>query len=429
MKRIGMIMILLAAAIVARAEAGTLTLEQALAIAMEKNRDIGKAREYARYVQGRYLEERAAALPQLSLTAGYKVSRDDGMPRLMGGETAMYSGSAGVSLSQPLYTWGKIGAAIRAAEAGIKTADEELRLARQAAWRDVSVAFLDVLLQRELQRLAAENLAQKKRHGDEAHKRFSAGVATDYDVLAADVAVDNARPEEIRAGNQLRIARERLRFLLAGEEEVLDVEGSLAVTPGPVPEFRQSLQRAVANRPELAEQRHRIGIYGELVAIARADNKPRLDLKGGGGYGSLESSAFSASGPNWNAGVYLSFPFFDGFRTSGRVQQAESDLATGKIEEQKLADAISLEVRTALSNLREATEILTALAGTVRQAERLLEMAEKGYEYGVKIRLEVEDAQLNLLQARSGLARASRDYRVARVNLAWAMGVAGEERE
>ena len=46
-------------------------------------------------------------------------------------------------------------------------------------------------------------------------------------------------------------------------------------------------------------------------------------------------------------------------------------------------------------------------------------MAEKGYEFGVKIRLEVDDAQLNL-------ARAQRDYRVARVNFEWAMGVAGE---
>mgnify|MGYP001041898971 CR=1 FL=1 len=411
------------------AATGRLTLDQALGIALEKNRDIDKARQYARYVQGRYLEERAAALPQFALTGGYKASRDDGQPGVMGGKTVMYSGSAGVSLSQPLYTWGKIGAAIRAAESGVKTADEELRLARQAAWRDVSIAFYDVLLQRELGRLATENLEQKKRHADEAHKRFSAGVATDYDVLAADVAVENARPEEIRTGNQLRIARERLRFLLAGEDEGLDVEGSLSVVPGPVPGFPESLQKAVANRPELAEQRHRIGMYSELVTIARADDKPRLDLKGGAGYGTLESSVFNASGPNWNVGVYLTFPFFDGFRTDGRVQQAESDLSTRMIEERKLADSISLEVRTALSNLREAGEILAALSGTVRQAERLLQMAEKGYEYGVKIRLEVEDAQLNLLQARSSLARASRDYLAARVNLAWAMGVAGEEKE
>ena len=55
-------------------------------------------------------------------------------------------------------------------------------------------------------------------------------------------------------------------------------------------------------------------------------------------------------------------------------------------------------------------------------------MAEKGYELGVKIRLEVEDAELNLIQAKSNLSRARRDYIVARINLDWAMGVIGENK-
>ena len=48
------------------------------------------------------------------------------------------------------------------------------------------------------------------------------------------------------------------------------------------------------------------------------------------------------------------------------------------------------------------------------------------YKFGVKIRLEVDDAQLNLLQARCNLAKAQRDFRVAQVTYLWAMGVAGE---
>ncbi len=425
MKRI-VLTLLLSVALSEVAWAGSLTLDQALQIALEKNRDIDRAREYTRYVQGRYVAERAAALPQFGINAGYGVSRDNGQPEVMGGGNTLTRTSAGLSLSQALFTWGKISAGIRAAEEGIGEADEELRMARQAAWRDVSVSFYDVLFQRELNRFATENLAQKQRHADEAHKRFAAGVATDYDVLSGDVAVENARPEVIRTENNLRIARERLRFLLAGDDEGLDVGGSLAVSRQPVPDYAAALKRALEKRPELAGQRHRIGIYRELVTIAAAENKPNIDLKAGTGWGSQESDAFSASGGNWNVGVALTFPFFDGYRTAGRVQQAESELATRRIEEKKLVDAVSLEVRTALSNLQEADEILTALSGTVRQAEKLLQMAEKGYEYGVKISLEVDDAQLNLLQARISLARPSRDSLAARVNLDWAMGVAGE---
>lgn len=91
-----------------------------------------------------------------------------------------------------------------------------------------------------------------------------------------------------------------------------------------------------------------------------------------------------------------------------------------------MLDTIALEVRQAEFSCREAAEILKALSGTVKQAERLVQMAEKGYEFGVKIRLEVDDAQYNLLQAKSTKARVQRDLRVAEVNYLWAMGVVGE---
>ena len=411
------------------AEIRTLTLDQAISIAMEKNRDIEKAREYAKNVQGRYIEERSAALPQLSLNGVVYLAKDDSQGGI-GSATRQYSRSADVTLSQPLYTWGKVGAAIRAAEVGLKTADEQLRLYQQAAYRDVANTFYNILLARELYRLAGENLAQKKRHQDEAQRRFAVGVATDYDVLAAEVAVENARPDVIRSEHSIRTAREKLRFLLALEGQDLDVVGSLDSTPEPPLTYQNALETARKHRPELSDAKLRIGIYNELVTIADADNKPRIDLRGSAGWHWLDVSSAGIrrdeNGAAWNAGVYLTFPFFDGFRTRGRVTQAKSELRSRQIEESRLQDAVALEVRDAGNAVGEATEIVQALSGTVRQAERLVLMAEKGFEFGVKIRLEVDDAQLNLVLARSNLARAQRDYRVAQVNLQWAMGVAGE---
>ncbi|MHB8057685.1 MAG: TolC family protein [Desulfuromonadaceae bacterium] len=431
--KIALIMLVTLLPAVCAAETRLLTLDQAISIAMNNNRDIEKAREYAHYVQGKYIEERAAALPQLQLNGTVLVSKDESL--IISGAAAQrqFGRTVDLTISQPLYTWGKLNAAIRAAEVGLKTADEQLRLYRQAAYRDVVAAYLDVQLARELNLLAVESRAQKQRHLDEASRKFSAGVATEYDVLAAEVAVANTQPEVIRSGNGIRLARERLRFLLASGTQDVDVVGTLE-TPAvasPLPaDYEEAVGIAGKHRPELKDLRLRIGIYGELVTIAKTDNKPRLDLKGGAGWhwASLDDPgpARDADGAAWNAGIYLSFPFFDGFRTSGRVTQAKSDLRTKQIEEAKLLDSISLEVRQAEYSYREATEIFKALSGTVKQAERLLQMAEKGYELGVKIRLEVDDAQVNLLQARSNLVRAERNIRVALVNYLWSMGVAGE---
>lgn len=424
--------VLCGAAVSQAAEVRTLSLDQALSVAMEKNRDVDKAREYARYVQGKYVEERSAALPQLGLYGSTSFSKDTSQQALMGTAQRQLATSVELAVTQPLFTWGKLSAAIRAAEVGLKTADEQLRLYQQAARRDVSAAWYDILLAKELHRLANENLLQKLRHQEEAGKKFAAGIATDYDVLAAEVAAENARPEVIRTENSIRIARERLRFLLASAAEV-DAGGSLdrPTADRPLPDdFDGALGIAHKKRPELVDLRLRVAIYDELVTIATTENKPRLDLKGGAGWRwlSLDDPApkREADGAAWNVGLYLSFPFFDGLKTSGRVTQARSDLHSRQLDELKLRDSIALEVRDAGNALREAAEIYQAVAGTVRQAEKLLKMAEKGYELGVKIRLEVDDAQLNLLQATSSLARAQRDYRVAHVNYEWAIGTLGE---
>ena len=430
--RLGMAMVFLTAALLlpavsVYAQTRVLTLEEALAIAAEKNRDIEKARAYIAWAQGKYVEERAAAFPQLTATASVGRDRDESQKIYSPMQTERTDRRlAQIGLTQPLFTWGQVSAAIRAAKVGLQSADEQLRICRQAAGRDVSAAFYDVLLARELHALAIHNLEQKERHREEARRKFQAGVATDYDVLAAEVSVENARPEAIRAENQVRTARERLRFLLAVEKGEIDVIGSLEVDFSPYRSYEEAFVLAREKRPDLADLRYRIGIYRELVILADAQDKPRIDLKGSYGWSYLEQTDVYGDGPSWSIGVQLSYPFFDGFRTKGRVVQAKSDLLRIQIDEAKQIDTVGLETRDAVNAVREAEEIVRSLSGTVSQAERLLAMAEKGYELGVKIRLEVEDAEFNLRQAKSSLSRARRDYLVARVNLDWVTGILGE---
>jgi HAE1 family hydrophobic/amphiphilic exporter-1 len=59
--------------------------------------------------------------------------------------------------------------------------------------RDVSTAFYDVLVARELAAIAEQDLAQEGRHLEQARRMQAAALATDYDALAAGVAVENAR--------------------------------------------------------------------------------------------------------------------------------------------------------------------------------------------------------------------------------------------
>jgi HAE1 family hydrophobic/amphiphilic exporter-1 len=165
-----------------------------------------------------------------------------------------------------------------------------------------------------------------------------------------------------------------------------------------------------------------------LVAVAKAGNKPRVDLKASTGWHDIRFDGTTAEGKAWSAGVYLNFPISDGFRTEGKVAQAQSTVNSLRIDEARLMDSLSLQVREAGNAVAESPEIMKALSGTVAQAEKPLYMAEKGFEYGVKTRLEVDDAQLNLTQARANLAKVSRGYLVARVTMEWALGTLAEEK-
>jgi len=107
-------------------------------------------------------------------------------------------------------------------------------------------------------------------------------------------------------------------------------------------------------------------------------------------------------------GVYLSVPLFDGFQTKGKVIQAQSRLSTSRYELDRLMDNIALDARQPSTGSMRRQD--RRASSTTSQAERLLEMAETGYRHGVKTKLEVDDAESNLLAARTNLLKARRDY-------------------
>jgi HAE1 family hydrophobic/amphiphilic exporter-1 len=430
--------LLLGIALGAQEPPTVLTLDQALSIAMEHNRDIQKAEEYRNWVKGKYVEERAGALPNFTLNASGRRDVDKASLFAELFPTTTDTHSAEVSLTQTLFTWGQVGAAIKAAKVGMENAEEQLRLYRQAARRDVTAAFYDILLAKELVDIADQNLTQKERHLDEAQKKFTFGTATDYDVLAAKVDAENARPPLIRTRNLVQVTRDQLRFLLGKGAGDYDASGTLDISPGDPPQYGEVLATALQRRPELTGQAMVVEVYSQLVKIARAGDKPRLDLQGSYGYKWSDAGTanfdgvptrMNPEGPYWSLGIFLKFAFFDGMRTKGQVMQARSNQTTQEIELKKLRDQVAMQVRTAADAVKENAEIVKALSGTIQQADKVLFMAEKGFEFGVKTKLDVDDAQQNLNQARGNLARARRDYLVALVNLEWARGTLGEGTE
>jgi len=409
----------------------TLTLEEAKQIAVLRNKDILKAREARHKVEGFYLEQRSAAYPQVTISSYLNKAEDESQKAMGGGLLDMpvdqKLGSVEAKLSQVIFTWGQVGAAIRGAQDLKAATEEEVKMAEQAALRDVGIAFYNILLAKDLHDLAVQIITQKERHYEESQKKLKAGTATDYDVLAASVSLDNAKPDVIRTKNAIDITLEQLKFLLGLKDEFIDITGDLNTAVEQYPQFDEVMAITKTRRPEIAMLQHQIEAAKENITINNGYNKPRLDFASMYGYRDLTFGDTNANGDAWNVGLYLTYPIFDSGKTRGLVMQAQSQLKSLELDMEKLDDTIFLQARQAVDAVKEAGEIVKALNGTVAQAEKLLFMAEKGYQFGAMTRLDVEDAELNLRQAHISLARGRRDYVVARITLSWVMGVISDD--
>lgn len=404
----------------AAAAARVITLQECLELTLGYSRDVLIAQEGKTLAQGRYIEERAAALPQLKSELQALRNRDEAIV-VPGVPIERNEYNANLNLTQPLFTWGQIGAAVKAAGHDKTAAEHQYQQARQLAIREAATSFYDLLLAMELEQVARENVAQRRRALDETERKYQMEVATDYDVLAARVSLTNAEPALVEAENNIRFAKDRLRYYM-GIEDDFEITGSLTCRLDLPESLEEVLNSARKNRPDVAYYESRVGVFKELITVAKGGNKPRLDFKGNLGWGSIEEIDGDFAGKHWDAGLYVSFPFFDGFQTKGRVIQARSRLATTELEMKRLLDQIALEAREAINKVDEAVRIVKGLEATTAQAERLLQMAETGYRYGVKTKLDVDDAEFNLVSARSNLARARRDYLVAKTRLVWIKG-------
>lgn len=399
-----------------------LTLDAALAYALEHNPALLRTREQIREQEGVLVTARAARLPAVS--ASGSASRVDDQ-RL---ESRLYNDRAwtvDITAKQVLYA----GGALEAQERGQRAQLEAARLAFNAAVNDtllgVRQQFSTVLLSRELIAVQEEALNVLENELAYARSRRDAGTGSDFDLLRAEVAVANARPGLIRARNAFKIAEEKLRTTLGAASTPagdLAVQGTLAVPTREIA-LADAVAAARAHRPELLQLERLVQAAEQGLVGARSGYLPTVSVAAG--YEWTRPSLVTTSANNlhgWSAGVQASWNIFDSKATAGKVTQARSRAQQSRLALEERQLAVELEVRTAHASLAEASEVMRASEQVVNQARESLRLAQTRYQAGLSTQLDVLSAQSSLTQARSNFAQAQHDYAVALASLERATG-------
>ncbi len=373
----------------------------------------------------REVQGRAGLLPQVGLNAA--VNRIDGDAATAQGSIpiAYTADSYQLQLRQPLYNLGSLTAydqgklQATAGDTQFEQARVDLALRVAQAYFDVLAAY-DTISFIQAQKVAiSEQLASAKRN-------FQVGTATITDTHEAQARYDLALAQEIAAQNDLAVKRHALMQIIG--KEAADLSGLKAgvkiVSPEPA-SMDSWVQQAESGNLGVVAQ----GIGAEIAKLdvkrARAGHHPTLDAVAS--HGRQKSFFMSPITTTTTAiGVQLTVPIFSGFATSSQVTQAlaleeksRADLDTARRNAAQGARSAFLGVQSGLSQVRalEAAEASSKLA---------LDANKLGYGVGVRINIDVLNAQQQLYSTRRDLAKARYDTLLAGLKLKAAAGTLAE---
>lgn len=384
------------------------------------------------------VEARADAFPQLSLSSFYDRSRNpsllnspdfaDFIQNLPPGidfspsEQTLYG--LRLDVSQPLFTWGKIGAAVRLARLAAEAAEAQIDAAGLDSAEQAASAYIRLLGARESLATVKIQRQARKEALDVVQARLELGDATKLEVLQAEAALAEVEPQIAEAEGAVRVAEASLKAALGmSADETIEVARPDTPELPDVPERNDLLRLAAQRRSELTDLERRDEALGMEQKVKRAEGRPHIDLAGN--FGRTVREIRNLNEPlydDWRVGVTLSWDFFDGGRRRGQIAQIDSQRQQLRFHREDLGNQIDLQVDQAWTGYHSARQRLDAAIKSAAAAREARRVAEENYREGVALQADLLSAQEREIKAEVQRVRALYDSWEQAVRLARAVG-------
>lgn len=329
------------------------------------------------------------------------------------------------TLQQLLYNGGKTGIQSDLAHTLVETESVTRQRLQQAIVYSVARAYLLLLKAERLvgvQELAIENLRE---HVTTAELLYRSGKVSQLDVLKAQTQIALANEELVKAKNSVTVRRQEI-FGAMGVDTVYDFR-TVDLTEAlwqreQLRSLREDSLLSLLNRhPDLQRAELDIQEREQEISLAQTDYYPSVFVRGS--YNWEDSRVFPGN-KNWNIGVGLSLPLFQGGATQASVDQAKSRTEAARATEEALRQRIQVAVRTTLTTLDDTRSRVRSAAEIVRLAEESEKVASLKYRTGKGTNLDVLDAEMVLTNARINYIQVLTDYAVAIAELNFNLGSA-----
>src|SRR5712672_929277 len=402
-------------------------IEQAVALAQERNPEILIAHKKVTAARGGFIEARSGYLPSVSSSGLYDKRQTESQTNLRQEDY-----NAIVKLEQNLYTGGAVSSQVAIAQLNIAKANYDLQETISRVIMDVRIAFNELLLNRAKVRVHEDSVGVLEQELKSEQENFSAGIVAKLNVQRAEVAIANERPELFTAQTDLRNSHLRLAELLgidvrpAAQSPPFEVSGELQYRPDH-PDLNDCLARADANRPVIKAREKDIEIEDRQYVLDRSASRPHV--RAFSGY-EVYSERDPAVGPEFNyggvVGINATWNIFDGFATKGRMQATRARREAAVLALAAARRAVASEVRSAFFDLQQADRVLETETTNVQAADQALDIAKGNFAAGLGTQLDILQAASDVTRTRTTRLSAIYLHNVALARLAHACASSAE---
>jgi outer membrane protein len=416
-----------------------LSIDQAVQIASERSKMLHASQMKVEAAEGKTSEVQASRLPSIKLTGGY--TRQSAITPFV--ITLPGSGpSAGqqftvspsivnnyvfrATLAQPLFTGFRLQSSQEMADLTAQATEQDFGRDRSDIVYNTRSAYWNLLRAMEVKKSVDETVEQVRAHVADAQNLLEQGLATNNDVLKIQVQLSNAELLQIEAKNAVQIGMVALNNIMS-----LPLNTIIQPVSPLKSEARDSLdlhaltEKALQNRPDLKGMEYRLKASEAGVTMAQSGWYPQIALIANYVNAKPNSRIVPATElfrDTWDVGINFSFDLWNWLSTAHQTTQAKAQMRQTQDMYGTLKDGVALEVTQSYLGLVEAREKIVVAAKTVTQAEENYRITNEKYKEGLVLTLDLLDADVDLLRAKTNYTQSLVDYELSLARLVKSIG-------
>jgi len=252
---------------------------------------------------------------------------------------------------------------------------------------------------------------------------YEQGFVSEFDLLQAEVAVENIRPVVLQMQNNLKSALDGLKLIIGiPQSEEISLSGEINYVEEDLPSENDLISEALQNNFGLKSLDLKKQVDEEFIQLDVSEYWPNIFAFGNFTYASSSDKWKFQSYSQMTIGIGLSINLWKGNRTKNRVEQATINFKQTEEIFNQYKNFIVTQVKSKLNELNRIKALINAQSKNVSVAERAYEIARVRYKEGTGSQLEIQNADMALKQARTNYIQSIYSYLINKFELEQILG-------